>query len=58
MTAKLEAAGLVVAADEPPLTAYGLAISGVSGLRVWVLESQLDEAREIAKRSLSGDDAI
>ncbi|MGH2594340.1 MAG: hypothetical protein ACRDH7_00025 [Actinomycetota bacterium] len=58
LTAKLEAAGLVVAADEPPLTAYGLAISGVSGLRVWVLESQLDEAREIAKRSLSGDDAI
>ncbi len=27
-------------------------------IRVWVLESQLDEARAIAARALSGDDAI
>ena len=27
-------------------------------IRIWVLESQLDEARTIAKRALSGDDAI
>jgi hypothetical protein len=59
LVARLEAAGLVAAVDEPALwTAYGLAISVTAGLRVWVLESQLEEAREIAKRALSGDDAI
>jgi hypothetical protein len=39
-------------------TAYGTSISVTAGLRVWVLESQLDEARTIARRALSGDDAI
>jgi hypothetical protein len=59
LAAKLEAAGLVATVDEPGLwTAYGLAISVTAGLRVWVLESQLEQARKIAKRALSGDDAI
>ena len=59
LAAKLEAAGLVAAVDEPALwTVYGSAISVTAGLRVWVLESQLDEAQRIAKRAFSGDDAI
>ena len=59
LVAKLEAAGLVAAVDEPGLwTAYGMAMSVTAGLRVWVLDSQLEEAREVAKRALSGDDAI
>jgi hypothetical protein len=59
LVAKLEAAGLVAAVDEPGLwSAYGLAMSVTAGLRVWVLESQLEQAKEIARRSLSGEDAI
>ena len=59
LVARLEAEGLVAAADEPGLwTAYGMALSVTAGLRVWVLGSQLEDAREIAKRALSGDDAI
>jgi hypothetical protein len=59
LVSTLRAAGLVAAIDEPGLwTAYGLAMSVTAGLRVWVLESHLDEAREIAKRALAGDDAI
>jgi hypothetical protein len=59
LVAKLEAAGLVAAMDEPGLwTAYGLAMSVTAGLRVWVLDSQLEQAKEIARRSLSGEDAI
>lgn len=59
LVAKLEAAGLVAAVDEPGLwTVYGLALSVTAGLRVWVLESQFEQAREIAQRALSGDDAI
>jgi hypothetical protein len=59
LATKLNAAGLVVTVEEPALWAsYGISVSGVTGLRVWVLESQLEQAREIAQRSLSGDDAI
>lgn len=59
LVGKLQAAGLVAAVDEPGLwTAYGLAMSVTSGLRVWVLESQLEQAKEIARSSLSGEDAI
>jgi hypothetical protein len=59
LVAKLEAAGLVASADEPGLwTAYGLSMSVTQGLRVWVLESQLEQAKAIARRALSGDDAI
>jgi hypothetical protein len=59
LVASLQAAGLVAAADEPSLwSPYGVAISMSTGLRVWVLESQLEEARKIEKRARSGDDAI
>jgi hypothetical protein len=59
LATKLEAEGIVVTVEEPALwTAYGTSISVTAGLRVWVLESQLDEARTIARRALSGDDAI
>lgn len=59
LVAKLKAAGLVAAVDEAgQWTRYGIAISLGVGLRVWVLESQLEEAREIAERALSGEDAI
>lgn len=59
LATKLDAAGLVVTVEEPALWAsYGMSISGTTGLRVWVLESQLDAARTIAKRALAGEDAI
>lgn len=59
LAGKLEAAGLVATVDEPGVwTEYGLAISVTAGLRVWVLESQLDQAREISRRALSGEDAV
>ena len=59
LVGKLRAAGLVAAADEPSLwSPYGVAMSVSTGLRVWVLESQLEEARRIEKRARSGDDAI
>jgi Putative prokaryotic signal transducing protein len=59
LAGKLQAEGLVASADEPALmSAYGGALPESRMIRVWVLESQLDEAREIARRALSGDDAI
>jgi hypothetical protein len=59
LATKLDAAGLVVTVEEPALWAsYGMSISGTTGLRVWVLESELEQAKEIARRSLSGEDAI
>ena len=59
LVGKLRAAGLVAAADEPSLwNPYGMAVSVSTGLRVWVLESQLEEARKIEKRARSGDDAV
>jgi len=59
LVAKLQAEGLVASADEPALmSAYGGALPDARMIRIWVLESQLEEAREIAKRALSGDDAI
>ncbi len=59
LAGKLQAEGLVASADEPALmSAYGGALPESRMIRVWVLESQLDEARAIAARALSGDDAI
>jgi hypothetical protein len=59
LAGKLQAEGLVASADEPALmSAYGDALPESRMIRVWVLESQLDEARAIARRALSGDDAI
>ena len=59
LVGKLRAAGLVAAVDEPSLwSPYGVAVAVSTGLRVWVLESQLEEARKIAKRAQVGDDAI
>ena len=59
LVTKLQAAGLVASADEPALmTAYGAALPDARMIRIWVLESQLDEALKIAKRALAGDDAI
>jgi hypothetical protein len=56
---RLQAEGLVASADEPALmSAYGGALPESRMIRVWVLESQLEQAKEIAKRALSGDDAI
>jgi hypothetical protein len=58
LAGKLQAEGLVASADEPSLLAYGDVLPEGRDIRVWVLESQLDEARTIARRALSGDDAI
>jgi hypothetical protein len=59
LASKLRAEGIVVAVDDPPLQmVYGPIISNAEPPRVWVLESQLDEARKIAKRAFAGDDAI
>ncbi|MEO8424008.1 MAG: hypothetical protein ABI595_08855 [Actinomycetota bacterium] len=59
LATKLEAEGLVVTVEEPALwTAYGTSISVTAGLRVWVLESQLEQAQKIARNALSGDDSI
>jgi hypothetical protein len=59
LVGKLQSEGLVASADEPALmSAYGGALPESRMIRVWVLESQLDEARDIARRALSGDDAL
>jgi hypothetical protein len=58
LVGKLQSEGLVASADEPTLLAYGAILPEGRDIRVWVLESQLDQAREIARRALSGDDAI
>lgn len=59
LVGKLQSEGLVASADEPALmSAYGGALPESRMIRVWVLESQLDEARTIARRALFGDDAI
>ncbi|MGZ4148371.1 MAG: hypothetical protein ACXVPL_11795 [Actinomycetota bacterium] len=60
LVGKLEAEGLVASVDEPALnTAYGTTtLPDARMLRVWVLESQMDQAREVATRALSGHDAI
>jgi hypothetical protein len=59
LAGKLQAEGLVASADEPALmSAYGGALPESRMIRVWVLESQLEQARAIARRALSGDDAI
>ena len=59
LTARLQDAGLVASVDEPALmSAYGAALPDARMLRVWVVESQLEEARAIARRALSGTDAI
>jgi Putative prokaryotic signal transducing protein len=59
LAGKLQAEGLVASVDEAALmSAYGGALPESRMIRVWVLESQLDRAREIAERALSGNDAI
>ena len=59
LVGKLQAEGLVAAADEPALGfVYGDALPDARMIRVWVLESQADKAQKIARRALSGDDAI
>ena len=59
LVGKLQAEGLVASADEPALmSAYGAALPDARMIRVWVLESQLEQARKTAKRALSGGDAI
>ncbi len=59
LAGRLQAEGLVATADEPALmSAYGGALPESRMIRVWVLESQVEQARAIAKRALSGDDAI
>src|SRR5216117_1647820 len=59
LVTKLQAEGLVASADEPALmTAYGAALPDARMIRIWVIESQLERATKIAKRALSGDDAI
>ncbi len=37
---------------------YGDALPDARMIRVWVLESQAEKAQKIARRALSGDDAI
>ncbi len=59
LASKLRSEGIVVAVDDPPLQmVYGPIISNAEPPRVWVLESQLEQATKIAKRAFSGDDAI
>jgi len=59
LAGRLQAEGLIASADEPALmSAYGGALPESRMIRVWVLESQLEQARVIAKRALSGHDAI
>ena len=59
LAGRLQAEGLVASADEPALmSAYGGALPESRMIRVWVMESQLEQARAIARHALSGDDAI
>jgi hypothetical protein len=58
LAGKLQGEGFVAFADEPTLLAYGAILPEGREIRVWVLESQVDKARKIAQRSLSGEDAI
>jgi hypothetical protein len=59
LVGRLQAEGLIASADVPPLSsAYGGAIANARLARVWVLEAHLEEARRIAERALSGEDAI
>ena len=59
LVGKLQAEGLVASADEPALgLVYGGALPDARMIRVWVLESQAEKAQKIARRALSGDDAI
>jgi hypothetical protein len=59
LVGKLQAEGLVASADEPALmSAYGGALPDSRMIRIWVLRSQLDDAKEVARRALSGEDAI
>ncbi len=59
LAGKLRSEGIVVAVDDQPMhLSYGPMIATAEPPRIWVLESQLEMAREIARRALSGDDAI
>jgi hypothetical protein len=59
LVGKLQGEGLVAEVDPPALgLMYGTALPDARMLRVWVLESQLAEAREVARRALAGEDAV
>ncbi len=59
LAGRLRSEGIAVAVDDQPLhLSYGPMISIVEPPRVWVLESQVERAREIARRALTGEDAI
>jgi hypothetical protein len=59
LVGKLRGEGLVADVDPPALgLVYGTALPDARMLRVWVLGSQLDRAREVARRALGGEDAI
>jgi len=59
LVGRLQAEGLVASADVAPLsTTYGQALANARLARVWVLESRLMDAQEVARRALSGEDAI
>ena len=59
LVGKLRGEGLVADVDPPALgLVYGSALPDARMLRVWVLASQLERAREVARRALGGQDAI
>jgi hypothetical protein len=58
LVGKLTGEGLVADSDGSFPALAHLYLPETRLVRVWVLESQLERARKIAKRALSGDDAI
>jgi hypothetical protein len=60
LAGKLQAEGLVASTDETaPMSSWlGGVLPESRMIRVWVLESELEQARTIAEGALSGDDAI
>ena len=59
LVGKLRGEGLVAEVDPPALgLVYGSALPDARMLRVWVVGSELERAREVARRALAGEDAI
>jgi len=59
LVGKLRGEGLVADVDPPALgLVYGQALPDARMLRVWVLGSELERARDVARRALAGEDAI
>ena len=58
LVGKLRSEGLVTSSDGSFSALAHLYLPETRLVRVWVLESQLEKARKIAQRALSGDDAI